>query len=198
MNAPPIPLANRTLRQLHKPGGFHLSEFGYSGKEGSTVRRRQALRRMFHRGISMRYLVRRLQLIAILNNAKQPLSKRMRSDAVFIRQRLYPLEEERKQQEANEPAFEDVSDDDDDNQPGPPPDDGGFDFGDDNDNYGPAPGPVGPAVRGRGGRGLRGYRVGPYVLRPNRQPARRSDRRRAPRRARARGRGGGCGRGRGG
>lgn len=180
-----IPLANRTLRQLHTPGGFHLREFGYRASEGATVLRRQALRRMFERGISMHYLVRRLKYLAILNNSRQPQSRRMRVDAVWVRQRLYPLEEEKKQQE----------------QAAAQQQDDGFDFGDDNDGPElpppppPPPAPAAPAQRGRGRGAVRGFRVGPYVLRSRRQPARRSARQ-SRQRGRGRGRGRG-GRGRG-
>lgn len=186
--ANPIPLANRTLRQLQSPGGFHLSEFGYRAREGATNLRRRALRRILDRGISMRYLVRRLKLLAIWNNSKPIISRRLRSDAVFVRQRLYPEEAENKQAAA-----------------AAAPDDG-FDFGDDNDNGGggddappPPPAPPAPVGRGGGRGGLRGFRVGPYVLRARRQPARRSRRQQAARRGRAnRRRGSGRGRGRGG
>ncbi len=193
MNANGIPVANRTLRQLQKPGGFHLSEFGYRATESQTNLRRRALRRMLARGISMRYVVRRLKLIAIWNNAKQTISRRLRSDAVFVRQRLYP------EQAAAQAAAQ--------AQPPPPPpggpdDDfghdgggggGGMDFDADQED---APVPPAPAGGGRGrgrGRGavVRGYRVGPYVLRARRQPARRSARlvRGRGRRGRGRGRG---------
>lgn len=182
MNANGIPVANRTLRQLQKPGGFHLSEFGYRATEGQTNLRRRALRRMLARGISMRYVVRRLKLIAIWNNAKQTISRRLRSDAVFVRQRLYP-EEAAVQAAAAQPPPQGPGDDFGHDGGG-----GGMDFGADDD----APPPVPHAPRG-GSAAVRGYRVGPYVLRARRQPARRS-----ARLARGRGRGrGGRGRGRG-
>lgn len=178
--ANPIPLANRTLRQLQSPGGFHLSEFGYRAREGATNLRRRALRRILDRGISMRYIVRRLKLLAIWNNSKPIISRRLRSDAVFVRQRLYPEEEENKQAAAAAAAA---------------PDDG-FDFGDDNDDNAPPPPPAPPAPRGGRG-GMRGFRVGPYVLRARRQPARRSRRQQAAQRG-GRARRGRRGRGRGG
>lgn len=79
---------NTQLRQLHRQGGFHLKDFGYSIKNNARERQR-AIDKMHKRRVSLKYLVRRLSFLAIvLTNRNPRYSARLRADKSYA-QSLY-------------------------------------------------------------------------------------------------------------